>query len=197
MPQVSYPFGIFTTALPDATQDSEYSNYVIAIGGRPHYTVSLSSGQSLPPGLRLSAKTGLVSGKPKTFGTFTFTVDASDSTSPTPQTATQSVSITISPKPITIKASALAAVQDHPYCHVLSAKGGDAPYTWAVTSGALPTGMGLDSDGSFAGSPSVSGTFTFTARATDAYTPADSASQALTMQVAAGAPTGRTTCSTG
>jgi hypothetical protein len=197
MPQVNYPLSIFTTALPDGTQDSKYSNYVIATGGRPRYTLSLSAGQSLPQGLKLNAKTGLVSGKPKTFGTFTFTVDASDSTSPTPQTATQSVSITISPKPITIKASTLAAIQDHPYCHVLSAKGGDAPYTWAVTSGALPTGMGLNSDGSFAGSPSVSGTFAFTAQATDAYTPADTASQALTMDVAAGAPTRRTTCSTG
>lgn len=197
MPQVSYPLSILTTTLPGATAGSKYSNYVIAIGGRPHYTVSLAPGQSVPEGLKLNAKTGLVSGSPKTFGTFTFTVDVSDSTSPTPQTATQSVSITISPKPITIKDSTLEVVQDHPYCHVLSAKGGDAPYVWTVTGGALPAGLSLDSDGSFTGSASVSGAFTFTAHVSDAFTPADTASRSLTMLVAPGSTPRHASCSTG
>jgi Putative Ig domain len=195
MPEVNYPLSVFTTSLTPATQGTKYSNYVIPIGGTPHYTLSLPAGQSLPDGLKLNAKTGLVSGKPKVFGTFMFTVNAVDSTSPTPESASQSVSITVTPKPITIKTTGLRAVQSHPYCHVLSAKGGDAPYTWTVTDGALPSGLTLNNDGSFTGSPSVSGTFTFTVQVSDAYVPADTASQSLTVKVAHGTPSHRTTCS--
>ncbi len=196
MPQVNYPLSVFTNSLAAATQGTKYSNFVIPIGGTPHYTLSLPTGQSLPDGLKLNAKTGLVSGKPKAFGTFMFTIDAVDSTRPTPELASQSVSITIVPKPITIKTTDLHAVQSHPYCHDLSASGGDVPYTWTFTGGALPTGLTLNSDGSFTGSSSVSGTFTFTVHVSDAYAPADSASQSLTMEVAAGTPSHRTTCST-
>ncbi len=195
MPEVNYPLSVFTASLTPATQGTKYSNYVIPIGGTPHYTLSLPAGQSLPDGLKLNAKTGLVSGKPKVFGTFMFTVNAVDSTSPTPESASQSVSITVTPKPITIKTTGLRAVQSHPYCHVLSAKGGDAPYTWTVTDGALPSGLTLNNDGSFTGSPSVSGTFTFTVQVSDAYVPADTASQSLTVKVAHGTPSHRTTCS--
>lgn len=145
----------------------------------------MASGQSLPGGLKLNAKTGLVSGKPTFHGTFTFTIDASDSTSPTPQTVTQAVTVAISPSPITIKTVRLApATESRSYCHVLAAKGGAPPLSWTVKSGALPPGLSLRTDGSFQGAPTEAGTYNFTVGATDSFIPADSATRAYTLPVA-------------
>ncbi len=47
-----------------------------------------------------------------------------------------------------------------PYYSTLQAIGGTAPYTWAQTSGgAMPPGVTLNSSGTFAGTPTQSGTF--------------------------------------
>jgi len=47
-----------------------------------------------------------------------------------------------------------------PYNSAVSATGGTAPYTWAVISGALPTGLTLDPDsGAITGTPTETGTF--------------------------------------
>lgn len=54
-----------------------------------------------------------------------------------------------------------------PYGAQLTGKGGSAPYTYAVTSGALPVGVTLGSDGQFAGTPTAVGVATFTVRITD------------------------------
>jgi Putative Ig domain/Ig-like domain from next to BRCA1 gene len=54
------------------------------------------------------------------------------------------------------------------YSQQLSAQGGSVPYQWAVTSGALPSGLLLNSNtGLISGTPAVSGTFTFTVTVTD------------------------------
>jgi hypothetical protein len=184
LPQVNYPLEIFSSTLPAATQGATYSNYVITIGGRPGYTLSLAAGQSLPSGLKLNARTGLLTGKPSVYGTFTFSVDASDSTSPTPQTATQAVTIAISPSPITVMTTSLAsATENKSYCHVLKAKGGALPLMWTVNTGALPAGLSLDTDGSFQGAATKTGSFNFTVKVTDAFVPADTATKAYTLSV--------------
>ena len=50
----------------------------------------------------------------------------------------------------------------------LTATGGTSPYTYAVISGTLPTGVTLSTSGLFAGSPTTVGIFTYTIRATSA-----------------------------
>lgn len=57
-----------------------------------------------------------------------------------------------------------------PYTTVnFSASGGTSPYTWAQTSGSLPTGMTFSPGGAtLSGTPTTSGTFTFAISATDA-----------------------------
>lgn len=55
------------------------------------------------------------------------------------------------------------------YNQTLSASGGTAPYTFAVSAGALPGGLSLSSAGVLTGTPTVAGGFTFTIRATDAH----------------------------
>ncbi len=55
-----------------------------------------------------------------------------------------------------------------PYSVQLSATGGTAPYTFAVTAGALPDGLTLSPAGLLSGTPTAPGTFIFTVTATDA-----------------------------
>lgn len=55
-----------------------------------------------------------------------------------------------------------------PYNEIITASGGSAPYTFEVTSGALPTGLVLNgSTGAITGTPLTAATFNFTITATD------------------------------
>src|SRR5438876_162217 len=72
------------------------------------------------------------------------------------------------------------------YSATLNASGGSTPYTWSVTSGALPNGLTLNSAGSVSGTPSIGGSFPFTVQAQDAA--AHSASASLTITVSASIP---------
>lgn len=65
---------------------------------------------------------------------------------------------------------------------------GTAPYTWSLTSGALPTGMTLDSTGSnntttISGTPTTAGVFTFTVQVQDSTSSARSATQSYSLSV--------------
>lgn len=54
------------------------------------------------------------------------------------------------------------------YSQTIVASGGTAPYTYAVTSGALPTGLILNAaTGVISGTPTVENTFNFTITAVD------------------------------
>jgi agarase len=98
MPLVSYPVSIFQTTLVHGTQGWRYRGQVVAAGGRPAYTYRVQPG-SLPRGLQLDRRSGVITGKPKTNGTFSVVVEVTDSSKPTPETATQTLSLTISPPP--------------------------------------------------------------------------------------------------
>ncbi len=50
----------------------------------------------------------------------------------------------------------------------LSATGGIPPYSWKLSSGALPGGLTLGGDGSVSGTPTTAGAFTFTVQVADA-----------------------------
>lgn len=53
------------------------------------------------------------------------------------------------------------------YSETVTAQGGTSPYTFSLVSGALPTGLSLNSSGVISGTPSAAGTSTFTVRVTD------------------------------
>jgi hypothetical protein len=57
--------------------------------------------------------------------------------------------------------------QSTAYSQVFSASGGSGTYTYAITNGALPSGLSLSSSGTLSGTPTANGTFTFTVTATD------------------------------
>jgi type VI secretion system secreted protein VgrG len=54
-----------------------------------------------------------------------------------------------------------------PYSQTIVGSGGTAPYTFAVVSGALPTGLTLTAAGVLAGTPTTAATSSFTIRGTD------------------------------
>ena len=54
------------------------------------------------------------------------------------------------------------------YSETISASGGQSPYSFAVTSGTIPTGTTLNTaTGVISGTPTATGTFTFNITATD------------------------------
>lgn len=54
------------------------------------------------------------------------------------------------------------------YSSGLSVSGGTGPYTWSISSGALPSGLSIDTGtGVISGTPTASGNFTFTVRVQD------------------------------
>jgi len=56
-----------------------------------------------------------------------------------------------------------------PYSQTLTATGGVLPYQWSVSGGSLPDGLTINSaTGGISGTPTVSGTFNFTAQVMDA-----------------------------
>ena len=71
-----------------------------------------------------------------------------------------------------------------PYSATLSATGGTSPYTWAIASGALPTGLSLNSaTGGISGTPTVRGTASFSVRVTDSGSPARTATRSLSIRI--------------
>ena len=153
--------------LPPATAGMPYSQTISATGGIAPYQYIVSAG-ALPNGLMLNGTTGLISGTP-TAGTFNFSITATDvNNCPGTRAYTQVITgvcplISISPPTLP------AAIAGSPYSQLITATGGTAPYTFAVTTGALPAGLSLNSaSGLISGTPSVAGGFNFTITATDA-----------------------------
>ena len=67
------------------------------------------------------------------------------------------------------------------YNQTLTATGGQQPYTWTNSSGALPPGLTLATNGLISGTPTNGGTFNFTVKVTDALSA--TATQPLTLTV--------------
>jgi hypothetical protein len=63
----------------------------------------------------------------------------------------------------------------------LGATGGKQPYSWSLSSGALPTGLALSSDGKVSGTPASAGSFSFVVRVDDASGHAAGVPKSLTV----------------
>lgn len=167
------------STLPNGTQSTPYNQTVGATGGTAPYTFAVTAG-TLPSGLSLNASTGVISGTPTTPGPASFTITATDAHA---NTGSQAYTVTIGNAPLVISPSSLpAATQGSAYSQTLSTSGGVAPYTYAIISGALPSGVTLNgSTGAISGTPTVNGTFNFTVQSTDS-TPR-TGTQAYTLNV--------------
>ncbi len=63
------------------------------------------------------------------------------------------------------------------YKFLLVASGGVTPYTWTITSGQLPPGLSLASNGVISGTPTALGKYQFTAKVSDSQTPTAAVNQ--------------------
>jgi hypothetical protein len=69
-----------TCAYPNGEVGIAYSSSLVASGGTPPYTYSISTG-SLPPGLTLNPSTGAITGSPTAAGSFPYTAKVVDAAS--------------------------------------------------------------------------------------------------------------------
>ncbi len=185
------PLQISTGSLPSGQAKASYVAALAVTGGTAPYTWSVASG-SLPAGLALNGTTGAIAGTPTSAGTSSFSVQAKDSEA-TPQTATQALSIAIAAAqssqtavPLQITTSSLAGGQVKvPYNATVAATGGTAPYTWSVASGSLPVGLTLSATGAISGTPTATGSSSFSVQVKDSAATAQTATQAFSITVAA------------
>ncbi len=159
------PMEIEARTLPNAQGGQPYSQRLTVLGGISPYEWTITAGQ-LPPGLTLDAA-GNISGTPVYALTYVFTVLATD---PDRRTATREFRIVVDPDaPLAFTTASLPnGTVGAAYSAGLAGTGGTASYTYAVTSGALPAGLTLQSSGALSGTPTVAGNYTVGVTLTDA-----------------------------
>ncbi len=159
---------VISITCPPATTGTAGTAYSSAFGvtdltGTPPYTFAKTSG-AFPPGLVLNTSTGVLSGTPTAAGTYTFAVTVTDSQGNTSDPSSCSITIGIG---ITCPPASTANIYT-PYSSNIGVVGDTPADTFSITSGALPTGLSLNtSTGNIHGSPTVLGTFNFTVHVVD------------------------------
>ena len=174
------------TTLAGATIAKSYSTSLSGTGGVGPYTWASSD---LPSWLSLSS--GRLTGTPDTANVgLTFHVVVTDANSissvSTQVTIVVSAAMTITTKTLNIGGLSKS------YSQSLAVSGGAATYTWALSGedAKLPSGLSLSADGQITGTPTKTGSSTFTVKVTDSNSATTTASFTLTVSAAVpGAPT--------
>jgi hypothetical protein len=163
---VAAGISITSASLPTGATQAPYAQTLTATGGTAPYSWSVTAG-ALPNGLTLQVPTGALTGTPTVAGVFTFTVTVTDANSVTAQKQfTLSIGTGLT---FTTPASLPGATAGASYSFTMQASGGQPPYSWSITQGALPDGLSLNAaSGLIAGTPATPGTFNFTVQVSDA-----------------------------
>lgn len=148
----------------------------------------------LPPGLNFDTIAGTLSGTPTSAGVYTFTVKGMV-TEGASQFGVRGYTMTVS-------GGSLAAVtvspgmpfsegvvgQTYPVSF-LSATGGTGSYSWTLSSGTVPPGLVLNTNGSLSGVPSFAGTYAFVVQVRDSIGATAIAGYAITIRPWGSSPT--------
>jgi subtilisin-like proprotein convertase family protein len=163
---VPCPTVTLAPTLAGGVQGTAYNQSVV-VGPTNGYTFAVTT-NVLPPGLSLNAATGAITGTPSAPGNYTFVVTATGlngcAKSQSYNLLITGTCATITVNPTTLPNGTLGTA--YPLTTV-SATGGVAPYTFAVTQGALPAGLALNgTTGEITGTPTAAGTLSFRITAT-------------------------------
>ena len=154
---------ITTASLPPGQFNVPYDEFLQASSCSSTFFWSLIAG-SLPPGLTMNSSSGEISGTPANTGSCTFTVQVTDGNG---LTADQALSLTINGGMLQVTTASLPnGTTNVAYTsQQLTASGGQPPYRWS--SGALPPGLSLSTNGVMSGTPVTAGTSNFFVQVTD------------------------------
>ncbi len=183
------PLQILTTSLPAGTKGLAYDVVLRGQGGVPPYKWTSSS--PLPPGLQLTTA-GEIKGTPSQSGSFTLSILLSDSHGTLPASAKLALTISALTPPVITTTGLPGGIVGKPYpATQLQATGGQAPYRWAITTGALPAGLTVSSTGLISGTPAANGSLTskvssFTVQVTDAAGQRATANLSITVRAITG-----------
>jgi hypothetical protein len=202
--QVSFQTATTPLSLPAAgslgttTVGQNFNGVINASGGVPGYSFTVN-GNTIPgdgsqqsvtggDGLWVSNNGGntlTIGGTPTAVQTVTLNVSVTDSTSASVGPIAYTVSV-IAGAPLSFPATSLPGGNNGwAYSTYLKAKGGVQPYTWSVISGSLPAGLSIDpNSGNISGTPTATGTASFTVQVADSESPPATASQTLSIAIA-------------
>jgi uncharacterized repeat protein (TIGR01451 family) len=142
-----------------ANNGSAITGYVVT----PYIGLTAQATQFFTGAGTAQTATGLTPGT-----AYTFTVAAQNAAGTGPASA-KSSPVTPNALPSLVFTAPPAGQVGVAYSHQLTVTGGTAPFTWSISTGALPAGLALNaSTGLLSGTPTASGTFTFTVRVLDA-----------------------------
>jgi Putative Ig domain/IPT/TIG domain len=168
------------TALHPASGPASGGSTVTITGMNFTGATAVKFGAAAATGVVVHSATSITATTPSGSGTVDVTVTTPQGTSPkTPADRFKYV------KPPSITTTSLpAATVGVAYTATLKASGGKKPYTWSITVGTLPAGLTLNpSTGVISGTPTGTGTSTFTVRVTDSENPTASGTKVLSITV--------------
>jgi hypothetical protein len=169
---------ITPTTAPAATVAVSYSATLTATGGTGPYTWSIPTGTA-PTGLALNPS-GVLSGTPTAPGSYSFTVEARDVYG---CIGSATISVTVSCPTLALSPGSLASgYRGIAYSQTVSSSGGISPYTYSLIAGSLPPGVTLNTGtGVISGTPTATGSYSFTIRSVDSATCSGTRDYVLTI----------------
>jgi hypothetical protein len=168
------PIAFSSTMLPNAATDQRYDRQApvtgdattFAVAGDPAGGLPAGTIPAFPAGLAIDGTTGAITGRPTTSGHYSFVLTAS---SPY-QRRSQVLTIDVAGAPVIATTALPDAMAGTAYSAPILATSESGAITYAVSGGVLPGGLLVDpSTGVLAGTPTSTGTFTFTLAATNAF----------------------------
>ncbi len=154
---------ITTGTLDDSYVGRNYAMTLTAVGGDTSRPYTWTAIGTLPAGLSLSPS-GVISGISTAAGTTRFTAQVTDNSN---ASTTRVFDLRVLAQPSVTTTSLPEAYVNAAYSTTLGGAGGLQPYSWRVSNGTLPAGMTLSSGGVLSGTPTVSGTSSFTVELSD------------------------------
>lgn len=168
---VWFAAGAITPASPPTVVTSSFNSMVV--GSAFSQTMAATgvgpitwSATSLPAGLSLSSS-GVLSGTPTTVSSGTATITATNAGGPTNRNIAWTVTASAT-APTILTSPAPPAGQTGVVYSWSPGRSGSTPMGWGVSSGALPTGLSINSStGAVSGTPTVAGSYAFQLQATN------------------------------